>query len=282
MLELRASAAPDQPILPALRRPGLTGRQEHGGEWMDWLPASGAPHLASDEVHVWRFTLDLEDAQIERMAGLLAPDETERAGRLRFERDQARFIARRGWLRLILSQYIGTSPAALRYHHNQHGRPALANSPLAFNASHSAGLGLAAVSWHAPLGVDIERIRPEVAHTDISRRFFSPAEQAQLAALPPGEQALAFFLCWTRKEAYLKALGMGLSLPLDRFDVTLRPGEPARLLAARDGLPGPQQLSLFHLEPGQGHVGALCASANKWTVRLLDAEPGWIDPNNYS
>jgi 4'-phosphopantetheinyl transferase len=173
------------------------------------------------EVHV--FSLD-ED--VRRLAGLLAPDELSRAAQLRFDHDRNRYIACRGTLRALLG-------ARAPFAYGPYGKPRLDGSAIRFNVSHSHGVGMIAIARGREVGCDIERIDPSFADEKIPGRFFSPYEVAALRALPKREQCEAFFRCWTRKEAFIKARGMGVSLALDSFDVTL--GEHAALLRGAEG-----------------------------------------------
>src|SRR5262249_29846251 len=158
--------------------------------------------------------------------------------RFHFVRDQERFVACRGTVRTILAQYLARDPRRLAFIYGANGKPALTGNEapcrLHFNVAHSDGLALLAVGRGREIGVVLERIRPEVATEAIARHYFSARDIEALRALPPRLRVKAFFHAWTRKEAYLKATGAGLSLPLDCFDVTLRPGEPAALLANRN------------------------------------------------
>jgi 4'-phosphopantetheinyl transferase len=173
------------------------------------------------EVHV--FSLD---GDVPRLAGLLTPDELERAARFRFDRDRNRYIVCRGTLRELLG-------VTGRFVYGPYGKPRLEGSEIRFNVSHSHGLGMIAIAQGREVGCDIERIEQKFADEQIPERFFSPAEVAALRALPEPEQCEAFFRCWTRKEAFIKACGMGVSLPLDSFDVTL--GRRAALLRGAEG-----------------------------------------------
>ena len=206
--------------------------------------------LGPGEVHVWRIALD---QAAEAFRGLLAVDEQERASRFRVERGADRYTVGRGALRTILARYTGTPPEALVFRYNQFGKPELEASGFCFNLSHSHELALAAVARGRAVGVDIERIREQVLSDRIAERFFAPAEARVLAALPPEQQPQAFFHCWTRKEAWIKARGEGLSIPLSSFEVSFAPGEPARLLATR---------------PDEGE-------AAQWTLRDLPCERGF-------
>ncbi|MBN1147812.1 MAG: 4'-phosphopantetheinyl transferase superfamily protein [Anaerolineales bacterium] len=233
--------------------------------------------LSPDVVHVWAAWLDLPSAWRDRLQRTLSKDELERAGRLRFERDRRRYIARRGLLRDLLGRYLGAAAGELRFVYSDQGKPCLApgfeyrrGSPpaaLRFNLSHSAGLALYAFTLERHLGVDIERLGERIHYEQIAERYFSPQERAVLHSLPPESGALAFYLCWTRKEAYVKAHGEGLSLPLEQFDVSLIPGEAAQLLATRGGLEAAELWGMQHLEPAPGYVAALAVKGRGWRLQ---------------
>jgi len=216
--------------------------------------------LHAGQVHVWRISLDTPPAVRESLWQTLSADEKERAGRYRFARDRQAFITRRGRLRFILGSYLGLDPASLRFSYNPYGKPAIhpeVAAPICFNLSHSQGLALLAFARQTDIGVDLEHLRVDFDHLELAKRFFSAGERAELNALPMAIRPQAFFLCWTRKEAFIKAHGEGLSLPLDHFDVSLTPGEPARLEATRAGLEAPDQWSMYNLEPAPDYLAAL-------------------------
>lgn len=224
-----------------------------------WLSPPEYPELASaDVVDVWRAELDLAPPRLEELARTLAADEMARAWRFYFPQDRARFIAARGLLRRILALYTHMPPEALRFTYGARGKPSLAapRSGFEFNLAHSRGLALYAVTRERPVGVDVESIRPELAAERIAERFFSAEETAALRALPPEEQAAAFFRCWTRKEALLKAWGQGLGFGLDRFTVSCA-ADQAALLATPFDPAEAARWSLYSLEPGPGYAGAL-------------------------
>jgi 4'-phosphopantetheinyl transferase len=192
--------------------------------------------IAHNAVHVWQTSLHISDAQRDRFYATLSPDERARAARFRFPEHRERFITAHGALRDILSRYLDLPPAELAFTIEPHGKPALADPAhawLQFNLSHSGDLALIAVARDRPVGVDVEQMIPPDNFPRLVEQFFSANENAAFRALPESKRAAAFFAGWTRKEAYVKALGTGVSLPLDHFDVTMDPDAPARLLADR-------------------------------------------------
>lgn len=222
------------------------------------------PLPAADEVHVHVSSLDLPPHLLVAARAILAPEETARADAFLRAQDRARFAAARSWLRHVLGAYLALAPADLAFAYGPHGKPALAGPEglLDFNLSHTGGHALLCVSPGLAIGADIEAVRP--IEEKVAERFFSGAEVEALAALPQEERTDAFFRCWTRKEAYLKALGSGLATPLDAFAVSLGPDEPARLLEVR-GEPGEADAwQIAHLDPGPGLVGAIAARRRGW------------------
>ena len=225
-----------------------------------WRTPEAFPALTADVVHVWRIALAISDAELARRTGVLTVEELARAARFHFEPDRRRWIATRGAVRLLLAGYAGVAPTSVRFSLGPHGKPALEKpdgTELEFNVSHSGELALCAVSRQRAVGVDVEAIRPEFATLSMARRFFAPAEAAALAALPQKRQREAFFACWSRKEAYIKARGTGIALGLDRFEVSLTPGRPATLLATHDEPEAAERWRLVALAPGDGYAGAL-------------------------
>jgi 4'-phosphopantetheinyl transferase len=194
----------------------------------------------------------------------LDQDERTRASRFHFDKHRRHFVVSRGFLRALLGRYLDTSPEAVRFAYGPHGKPMLEgehrDSSLRFNASHSGDWAVYAFVQEHEIGVDVEQIKEDFATEGIAERFFSVREVQILNALPEAEKPAAFFRCWTRKEAYIKAIGTGLSHPLDTFDVTLAPGEPAALLrVARD----PESIarwSIFDLEVGAEYAAALAVA----------------------
>ncbi|MEK6278991.1 MAG: 4'-phosphopantetheinyl transferase superfamily protein [Acidobacteriota bacterium] len=224
--------------------------------------------LGKTGVHIWRVSLEQPAENVERFRELLSRDEQGRADRFRFEIDRTHFVVARGCLRTLLAQYLKTVPQEIKFSYSDYGKPQLADleTNLRFNLSHSGGLALYAFTRIGEVGVDIERIRPDFADEKIARRFFSVSEVACLARLPAQARVEAFFNCWTRKEAFIKAKGMGLSLPLDQFDVTLEPSKPAALLRTKWGEDEAASWSIEAIEVGQGYVAAVAVKSRSWQL----------------
>ncbi len=233
-----------------------------------WPSPPAAPRLARGQIHLWCADLDRPAAERARFEGVLSRAERERAERFRFERDRQRFVVRRGLLRQLLAAYLQVDPARVGIGYGSHGKPELVppsgRGSLRFNLSDSGPVALYAFALGQEVGVDVEELRVVPEADQIGRRFFSPAECAELADVAAEQRNEAFLLCWTRKEAFLKAGGEGLFCPLDSFDVTLRPGAPAAVLNVRGGGPGAASWSLHHLEPCAGYVGALAVLGHGW------------------
>jgi 4'-phosphopantetheinyl transferase len=222
------------------------------------LPSIEAVHLGTGEAHIWR--ADLESLPLpENWQDILSRDEAERARRFRFERDKRHFITCRALLRLLLGNYLELAPAEVVFRYSSHHKPSLAypSSDIRFNLSHSGERAVFAFIRGRELGVDIEHIRHGFETQSVAQRFFSLAEREALARIPPEISHEAFFHCWTRKEAFVKAKGDGLFLPLDQFDVSLVPGQPAQLLETRPDLEERHRWSLCALEVGAQYTGAL-------------------------
>src|SRR5262245_977456 len=200
-----------------------------------WPVATGQPRLSSGSVHVWCLALDLAEKQVDQFRATLSADERERADRYHFDRHRRRFMACRGQVRRILAGYLNARPAALGFQYGTRGKPALAapwsGSDIQFNVSNSDDVALLAIALGRELGVDVEHVREPRDFESLAAQFFDAGEVAQLRSLPLQQRREAFFHCWTRKEAVLKAVGTGLSFPLDKVIVTLRPDEPARVVS---------------------------------------------------
>jgi 4'-phosphopantetheinyl transferase len=191
----------------------------------------GLSRLANREARLWCVGLEATAAAFDRLQAVLDPEEILRANRFRFAEHRRAFVIARGVLRCLLARYSGTPRRDVRFSYGLRGKPALRNDrALRFNVSHSGHLVLYGFALDRELGVDIEQHRDMSDLVDVAKRFFAPAEVSTLLSLPPNERSAAFFRCWTRKESFVKAVGDGLSIPLDSFQVSLRPDEPAAIV----------------------------------------------------
>jgi 4'-phosphopantetheinyl transferase len=234
-----------------------------------WRPPPPSLTLSYDRVDVWRVPLEMPERQRGLLEASLSVEERARASRFRHHVDRARFVAAHGALRAILGRCLGVDPACLRFSYGRFGKPELCEPPWAssveFNLSHSGDLALVTACFGRRLGIDLESIDASKSGQEIAERFFSTREIAALRALPRDRQTDAFFACWTRKEAYLKARGDGLSFPLDRFSVSVSPEEPASLLDCGDD--ETQHWVLQDIRPGADWAGALAVEGKGWTLR---------------
>jgi 4'-phosphopantetheinyl transferase len=245
---------PGHPRQPPLATCGLAGRRRTG------VAAHAFAGMRPEEVHVWSLQLDLPRATQERLEAFLSSDELARAARRVRATDRNRYVCAHGLLRLVLSGYLGVRPEQVAFEKGAGGKPHLAGraSPR-FNLSHSDGLGLLGVSADREIGIDVEKVREVGDVCALANSCLSPAERVALAATAAPLRLRSFFAGWTRKEAFLKTLGDGLTRPLDSFDVTLAPGEPARLLRVH-GVPGTAaRYALRAVRPAPGYVGAVAA-----------------------
>lgn len=226
----------------------------------DWKLPRAELALHEGDVHVWKAALDISWEHVSNLATLLSEDEMVRAHRFHFARDQRRFIVARGILRQILGSYTGLPPQSLRLQYGEYGKPALTadcgGTWLQFNLAHAHERVFYGLTRGMKIGIDLERVRAHFASLQIAERFFAPAEVATLKTITGKARVDAFFNCWTRKEAYIKAQGTGFSLPLDQFEVSLHPDEPAALLKAVDGQEN-TQWTLAAIETEPGYVAAL-------------------------
>jgi 4'-phosphopantetheinyl transferase len=239
-----------------------------------WEPPPPALSLSPHEVHVWRLTLEPPEPWFQRLGQTLTPEEQARARRFVQAIHGRHFTAARGWLRFVLSLYLHRLPASLRFDYGPHGKPffpAAENAgDLQFNLSHSHGAALIGITRGRDIGIDVEQVRPMENLEDIARRFFSPSEVAALAMVSAAEKEEAFFRCWTRKEAFIKAGGEGLTRPLDEFSVSLRAGEPACLLEIGGSPEEAARWTLREVRPWPGFIGCVAVPAQGWELRCWD------------
>jgi 4'-phosphopantetheinyl transferase len=234
-----------------------------------WLPPPADLTLSTGELHIWRAPLDVAEEFVKGFAAHLSADEIARAEKFVFARDREHFIVARGILRMLLGRYLRKPPAGIAFCKGPRDKPYLraetGEPPLQFNLSHSHGLALYAFAMQREVGIDLEKLRPDFASTEIAERFFSRLEQEELRALPPELRTEGFFLCWTRKEAYLKARGDGLRIPLESFDVTLTPRQPAELRSTDSA-----RWTLLSFTPAPDYVAAAVAEGSAWSTQFFD------------
>ena len=238
--------------------------------------------LGRDEIHVWAIRLDPPPEVVERLGRSLSTDEWERANRFRFDKHRRQYVVGRGALRTLLAAYVGGPvagrPEAIRFRYGPRGKPFL-EAPLdagglEFNLSNSDELALAAFVMGREIGVDLEFLRSMPDCEQISERFFSASEREVLRGIPGPRKEETFFNCWTRKEAYLKAVGEGLAAPLDSFDVTLAPDDPPRMLTLEGDAERAARWFFHHLLPADQYVGAVAIEGGTWEVRTWEFVPG--------
>lgn len=218
-------------------------------------PRPSAP-TAGSQIDLFVFSLDLEEDELAALGAHLSPEEDQRGRRFVEDRDRRRYVAARGRLRDILSSYAGTPPGELEFSYGDRGKPYLASARKPFfNLTHSAHLAALAVSPRFEIGVDIERLRE--VRRDLPKRYFSAAEVSALDALEGAAWQAAFFRCWTRKEAFIKALGEGMHQPLKSFSVSFAEAEPARLDWLEGDAAAPSNWTLLDFTPAAGFAGAI-------------------------
>jgi 4'-phosphopantetheinyl transferase len=226
--------------------------------------------LATDEIHVWYAWLD------EGLSGFafLSPDERDRAERFLYIKEKNRFIKRRGILRRILGHYLNAEPAQIQYHYYKNDKPSLTGDfgegKLYFNLSHSGGLAVYAFTHLGEIGIDVERIHDFTDMLQTAESFFSSEEATALGGLPERQQKQGFFNCWTRKEAFIKATGDGLSCPLDEFEVSLVPGEPAGLLSIKNDSRLAAGWSICDVNLPAGYAGAVAIEGKVGNIRYQE------------
>jgi 4'-phosphopantetheinyl transferase len=239
-----------------------------------WVASAPRDEIHPAEVHIWRVSLTQTEEETQSHRQFLSPPEIERADRYYFDRDRNRFIIARSVLRQLLGAYLHLDPRLIDFAYGPQGKPDVVafqnSSRMRFNLSHSGELALVAVSLNLELGIDVEEIKPDFAGREIAARFFSPEECAKLEGLPSNAHVDAFFNCWTRKEAYIKARGEGLSIPLDSFEVAFVPGEEPALLQVKTGSDRASRWRFHALHPGPGYKAAVAVEGNDHSLRLWE------------
>ena len=214
-------------------------------------------------VHVWAWDYGCSAEVVNQYIALLSPDEYFRMQKFRFEKDRIRYTISHAILRIVLGRYLDTYPSSISFYRNEFGKPHLSQTlstpRLTFNLSHTNRLGVLAIAADFEIGVDIEEVRPVECGT--VERYFSPHEQSSLMALEGNDWLEGFYNCWTRKEAILKAEGLGLNASLDAFDVSLSPHKKPEVLAVRANSKLTSNWHLVELHPVHGFIGALATNA---------------------
>jgi 4'-phosphopantetheinyl transferase len=236
-----------------------------------WRFPAAAPVLAKGKVHLWRIPLDAQAKPAERQFAVLSEDERARAARFHFPKDRRAYVIAHAALRAILGLYTSREPADVRFELGPYGKPALVdgNGPY-FNLTHSGALAVVGLSSDREMGVDVEQLREMSDLESMAARFFTPAEQADLRRFPPAARGRAFLDGWTRKEAVMKALGLGVSQPPESIDVSLEPGNA--MLRGLDGRPTPDW-TLTPFAPDQGYTGAVAMRGSRPDLSFYD----WTD-----
>lgn len=247
-----------------------------GGSVLNWSAGPEYPVLAHREVHVWRVSLDQGLERVKELKTTLAQDELDRAARYKFDHHRSHFIVARGSLRTILGRYVRTHPSDIKFSYSSHGKPRIlptnVNETPSFNLSHSGGIALIALTLCDDIGVDVEYSKRSVRDRKIAERFFSNGEVKALEDVSGDLKKEAFFNCWTRKEAYIKAIGEGLSCSLDQFEVSLTPGEPAALLSVQ-GEPGASsRWWMVALRPEADYVAAVVVKGKYYNLVCWDLD----------
>lgn len=226
-------------------------------------------NLFPNHVHVWQWPLAATADQLAQARTMLSPDEIERADRFHFAEHRRRFAIGRATLRRLLGNYLTQPPRTIALKVNAHGKPALAAASidLRFNLSHSRDMAVAAFTLGRTVGIDVEYIDPQIDIESLSRHAFSNHEQQALMTLPPADRRAGFFACWTRKEAYVKARGQGLTIPLSDFDVSVNPHGPAELLACRSSPSEVQRWRMQSLAVDGPYAATLVVEGDGWQAQ---------------
>jgi 4'-phosphopantetheinyl transferase len=229
------------------------------------------------DVHVWVTEVGWPCRHIQALSEILSADERQNVEQFHFQVDRDRHVIGRALARIVLAHLLDVTPGCVRFRYNEFGKPYLdcgENSPwLRFSLSHSGDLVLMAIAAGREIGVDVERVREDVAVDCIAARFFSVRERAELASLPSDQRADAFFSCWSRKEAFIKAKGTGLFLPLDGFDVSLKPGAPAMLLETRPDPVEAIRWTIRNLDVGPAHKAAVAVEGGGFSLKMIECHP---------
>lgn len=228
--------------------------------------------LPENELHVWAVSLVQPAKVLRKLAGFLDETEISKVARFKFENDKERYIVAHGATRRILARYLKSRPQNIVFENNHYGKPFLAEntSRIEFNLAHSKNRALLALTRDRRVGVDIEHIRPEIPTANLAEHYFSARENEVLRNLDENLQIRAFYDCWTRKEAFIKAIGMGLSFPLRKFAVSIESGNPARLLFVDDSNTQAERWKMIDLNLGVNYSAAVIIESALVKLKLLN------------
>lgn len=244
-----------------------------------WIKTFEIPRLPRSEIHLWRVNLDRPTTEVSQLEKLMSAAEQEQAAQFHFTRDQSRFIVRHAVRRQLLSKHLGIAPTALKIDSGILQKPKIAAQlnpqGLRFNCSHSGDWALIALARELEVGVDLEQHQPLPDAAELAQSFFSDLEINELGRLPKSLQLRGFFDCWTRKEAFVKAIGLGLSFPLNHFSVTLAPDRPAMLLEVTGDPHAMEKWSMLSPDFLANHSTALVFDKAALDVKFFE----WSFPN---
>ena len=243
-----------------------------------WCVPPGNFIVHNDEVHVWSASLDRSAGQVENLNKTLSADEKDRAKRFHFQRDHDHFVAARGILRALLARYLNIGPSQLQFTYNPFGKPTLIGGKgagtICFNVSHSRGLALYAIGRGRELGIDLESLQTRLDLGRMAGISFSAPEIAAFHAVPADKRTEVFLSCWTRKESYLKAMGLGLMRDIKQFDVTTGPWGKV-VIHGNGGPKVDSHWSIRELVPGTHYVGAVAVKGPRWQLSCWRWPDSW-------
>lgn len=237
----------------------------------EWMLSTSIPVLEDHSTDVWRVVLPFKKNILASLQCHLSVDELSRMEKFHFEKHRNHFIVARGILRELLAGYLNQSPRNIVFSYTEYGRPYINNVDLNFNLSHSDDCILYAITQNQRVGIDVEKLKAEIDYLSIAEEFFTKNEYAKLKNIPIEEQCLAFYRCWTRKEAYVKTMGQGLSYPLNQVEVSLLTLEQAKILTALNS--ADTGLNLKEIIPLSNHVATLITEFEVPELRLWNWQP---------
>lgn len=241
-----------------------------------WSPSYEEKISNNNEVHIWRIFVPKYRKIIPQLRPVLNDEERAREEKFHFDKDRESYILAHSVLRLLLSGYTQLLPGEIEITESDYGKPQVVDNSIQFNLSHSGNLVMIAFGTNMLLGIDVEKIDSKRAKIDLAKRFFSPLEFGQLIQLDKGDFVQGFFNAWTRKEAYIKARGAGLSIPLDSFSVSLKPDDPAELIEDKEHFNAPDEWTFKHIKVHDDYTAALAIECKEVEQKFFD----WVAPPN--